>query len=96
MATTAATPDMIAKNLTRYAEAMALQLPLPFPHTLKRLRLARPTTRAGRIARALRASIRAAAIAVRVIYPVPKPRAPRRPAEVATMWQLPLPLRSGW
>lgn len=66
---------MIAKNLLKFAEAMALQLPLPF----KRLRMlcqSRPTTRAGRAARAARAHIRRAILAVTVIYPIPKVYAP--------------------
>lgn len=88
---------MIAKNLLRYAEAMALQLVLPFRHALKRLRLARPTTAAGRAARALRAPLRAAAIAVRVMYPQKRKPAPRRVGGAPVMCvQLPLPLRAGW
>lgn len=66
---------MIAKNLLKFAEAMALQLPLPF----KRLRMlcqSRPTSRAGRRARAERASLRRAILAMKVIYPAKKVLAP--------------------
>lgn len=66
---------MIAKNLLKFAEAMALQMPLPF----KRLRMlcqSRPTTRAGRVARAARAGLRRAILAIKVIYPEPKVLAP--------------------
>lgn len=66
---------MISKNLLKFAEAMALQLPLPF----KRIRLlcqSRPTTRAGRAIRAARADLRRAILAQKVIYPAPKVLAP--------------------
>lgn len=62
---------MIARNLLRYAEAMALQLPLPFPRRLRMLRSSRPTTRAGRAARAARAAVRKALLTVKVRYPAP-------------------------
>lgn len=65
---------MIAKNLLKFAEAMALQLPLRFG-PLRMLKQARPTSRAGRAARAARAMIRRAALAVKILYPTPKPKA---------------------
>jgi hypothetical protein len=79
----------IAANLKKYAQALALQLPLPFGR-LRMLRQARPTTRAGRIARAARKLIRAALIKRKVVYPIKlKPRP--RPQEIASsMLQLSL------
>ena len=62
---------MIAKNLLKFAEAMALQLPLRFG-PLRMLKQARPTSRAGRAARAARAVIRRAALAVKIMYAAPK------------------------
>lgn len=91
---------MIAKNLLKFAEAMALQLPLPF----KRLRMlcqSRPTTRAGRAARAARAHIRRAILAVTVIYPVATPKAPakrlmdNRAAQMPLQWTVSEPAKSG-
>lgn len=85
---------MIAKNLLKFPEAMALQLPLPF----KRLRLlcqSRPTTRAGRAIRAARAGLRRAMLAVKVIYPVAKAKAPgkklmdNRAAQMPLQWTAP-------
>lgn len=58
---------MIAKNLLKFAEALALQLPLPFTR-LRMLKQARPTTRAGRIARAARAPERRALLSIKVRY----------------------------
>lgn len=66
---------MIARNLLKYAEALALQLPLRFG-PLRMLRQSRPTTRAGRAARAARAGLRRAILAMKVIYPAPKEYAP--------------------
>lgn len=75
---------MIAINLLKYAEAMALQLPLPFRRLVK-LRQSRPTTRAGRAARAARAAIRRLQIAIRVIYPI-KPVKTKKPTRSETPW----------
>lgn len=61
---------MIAKNLLKFAEAMALQMPLRFG-PLRMLKQARPTSRAGRAARAARALIRRAALSIKVRYPAP-------------------------
>lgn len=66
---------MIARNLLKFAEAMALQLPLRFG-PLRMLRQSRPTTRAGRATRAARADLRRAILAVKVIYPAQKLIAP--------------------
>lgn len=68
---------MIAKNLMKYAEAMAVQMVLRFG-PLRTLRLARPTTRAGREARAARSAIRKAFLSVRVMYPAKRKTAPRQ------------------
>ncbi|CAH0352827.1 hypothetical protein [Aquabacterium sp. CECT 9606] len=78
---------MIAKNLRKFAEAFALQLPLPFGR-LRMLKQARPTTRAGRAARAARRIIRAAALKIRVLYRPRMKKAPRRAPEFQTMFQL--------
>lgn len=81
---------MIAKNLLKYAEAMALQLPLRFG-PLRMLKQARPTTRAARKARAARAWIRRAALAVKVMYAAPKaPIAARKKSTECTALQLSL------
>ena len=77
-------PTMIAKNLLKYAEAMALQLPLPF-RRLVMLRQSRPTTRAGRTARAARAAIRRLQLAIRVIY-ITKPVKTKKPTRSETPW----------
>jgi len=81
---------MIAKNLLKHAEALALQLPLPFGR-LRMLRQARPTTRTGRAARAARKAIRAALLKVKVIYPI-KPQRLNLPCLVhpCPMFQIPL------
>lgn len=76
---------MIAKNMLKYAEALAIQLVLPL--RLRQLKQGRPTTRAGRIARAARSAFRKAALAVRVIYPTPKRPAQRKSPE-RPQWQL--------
>lgn len=81
---------MIARNLLKYAEALALQLPLPWGRRMRRLKLARPTTSAGRAARAARAAVRRAALAVRVIYPARRQPAPKRPVESSKAQQLAL------
>lgn len=73
---------MIAKNLLNFAEAMALQLPLRFG-PLRMLKQARPTSRAGRAARAARAWVRRAALAVKVMYAAPKAARPARRQEAA-------------
>jgi hypothetical protein len=75
---------MIAKNLLKYAEAIALQLPLPFRRLIM-LRQSRPTTRAGRAARAARAAIRRIRLAIRVIYPT-KPVKTKKPTRSETQW----------
>lgn len=80
---------MIARNLRKYAEALALQLPLPFGR-LRQLKQARPTTRAARAARAARAGLRRAILAVRVIYPAPRQPAPRRAKAISSAEQMPL------
>lgn len=78
---------MIARNLVKYAEAMALQMPLPFGR-LRMLRQSRPTTRAGRAARAARKAIRAALLKVTVIYPAkPQRRALPCPVDPQPMFQ---------
>jgi len=66
---------MIAKNLMKYAEAMAVQMVLRFG-PLRTLRLARPTTRAGRAARAARSAIRRAILSVRLMYPTKRKLSP--------------------
>ena len=76
----------IAATFKKLAEA-ALQLPLPF-RSFRRPKLARPTTRAGRIARAARSVIRKAALAIKTARPGPKPKAKAQPAEAQTMFQL--------
>jgi hypothetical protein len=81
----------IAANLKRFAEAMALQLPLPF-RGFRRPNLARPTTRAARIARAARSAIRKAALAIKTERPAPKPVPPAKPTETQTMFQLTMAL----
>jgi hypothetical protein len=81
----------IAANFKKYAQALALQLPLPFGR-LRMLRQARPTTRAGRAARAARKAIRAAAIKVKVMYTAKRPAPAKKPAEAQTMFQLALAL----
>lgn len=58
---------MIASNYRKCSQAMALQLPLPFEHKLV-WNGSRPTTRAGRAMRAIRAA--AFKLAGRVRYPV--------------------------
>lgn len=58
---------VIASNYRRYAEALALQLPLPFGHALI-WNGSRPTTRAGRTMRAVRAA--AFKLADRVRYAI--------------------------
>jgi len=68
---------MIASNFRRYAEALALQLPLPFAHALRRLKLARPTTQQTRTARAARKLDRLTAIARRIIWPMKQAHAKR-------------------
>lgn len=80
---------MIAKNMLRFAEAMALQLPLPFG-PLRMLKQARPTTRTGRAARAARAVLRRALLKVRVIYPTKPCRCPSPPKTKPSMFQMPL------
>lgn len=81
---------MIARNLLKYAEALALQLPLPWGPRMRQLKQARPTTRAGRAARAARAAVRRAALAVRVIYPTRRQPAPRRTQASSSAQQMPL------
>lgn len=78
---------MIARNLIKFAEAMALQLPLRFG-PLRMLRQSRPTTRAGRAARAARSAIRKAALAIRVMHIVKPTRATPKAVEPQTMFQL--------
>lgn len=73
---------MIAKNLLKFAEAMALQLPLRFG-PLRMLKQARPTSRAGRAARAARAAIRRAALAVKVMYQEARAKRPATKREAA-------------
>lgn len=80
---------MIAKNLIRFAEAMALQLPLPFG-PLRMLKQSRPTTRAGRAARAARSIARRALLKVRVIYPAKPCRRPPQPKATPSMFQISL------
>lgn len=80
---------MIAKNLMRFAEAMALQLPLPFG-PLRMLKQARPTTKAGRAARAARAIVRRATLKIKVIYPKKPCRRPHPPKAQNSMLQMPL------
>lgn len=77
----------IAANLKKFAEALALQLPLPF-RGFRRPSIARPTTRAGRIARAARSAIRKAALAIKIKRPGPRPKAAARATELQTMFQL--------
>jgi hypothetical protein len=81
----------IAANLKKYAQALALQLPLPLG-PLRMLKQARPTTRAARLARSARRWIRAAALKVKVMYP-PKKVPYRKPTPIdpnSTMLQLPM------
>lgn len=78
---------MIAKNFLKYAQAMALQMPLPF-RALKMLKQSRPTTKAGRAARAARAAIRKAALAIKVVYPQKQKRPPLHRKEQAPWTQL--------
>ncbi|MGC4062572.1 MAG: hypothetical protein QM749_17695 [Aquabacterium sp.] len=80
---------MIAKNLLKYAQAFALQLPLRFG-PLRMLRQARPTTRAGRIARAARKLIRTALIKRKVVYPVKHKPRPKPKQIASSMMQLSL------
>lgn len=80
----------IAATFKKLAEA-ALQLPLPF-RSFRRPKLARPTTRAGRIARAARSVIRKAALAIKVTRPAPKPKPTAKAIEMQTMFQLSLAL----
>lgn len=79
---------MIAKNLLKYAEALAIQLVLPL--RLRALKQARPTTRAARAARAARSALRRAALAVRVVYPAPKTKTKRVPKAEKPWLQLKL------
>ncbi|MCH8180599.1 MAG: hypothetical protein IIA02_12575 [Proteobacteria bacterium] len=80
---------MIAKNMLKFAEALALQMPLRFG-PLRQLKQARPTTRAGRAARSARAAIRRAALKLRVIYPMPKPKSTaKRDTRISMQWPLP-------
>ena len=74
---------MIAKNLLKYAQAMAVQMVLPFK--LRMLRSARPTTRLGRAARSARAATRRTLLAIKVIYPVKVKRA-TRPKKAEVPW----------
>lgn len=68
-----------AHRFMEYA-ASWVQLPLPFPARLMRLRLARPTTMAARAARAARSAARKAAQAIKRM--APRARAPlaKKPA----------------
>lgn len=61
---------MIELNTNTYL-CRWVQMPLPFAHALMRLKLARPTTRAGRAARAACGAAHRAAIAVRRMAPAP-------------------------
>lgn len=64
---------MIAKNFTRYPQAMALQMPLPFGHVLK-WNTSRPTTR---LERSFRAARSAAFRLLGRTLPVVKPTTPQ-------------------
>jgi hypothetical protein len=57
---------VIASNFRRFAEALALQLPLPWGHRL-RWNGSRPTTQQGRAMRAIRNKL--ATLVGRIVYP---------------------------
>lgn len=76
-----------AHRFMEYA-ANWVQLPLPFPRRLMRLRLARPTTMAARAARSV---ARKAAQAVKRMAPAPKtPLAKKPKGPIANKQQAPL------
>lgn len=64
---------MIAKNFTIYPQALALQMPLPFGHTLK-WNTTRPTTR---LERSFRAARSAAFRLIGRTLPIVKPTTPQ-------------------
>jgi len=65
---------VIAQNFRRYAEALALQMPLRFGHRLV-WHTSRPTTTWGRRMRKVRGQL--ADLVGRIVHPEPKAYAPR-------------------
>jgi hypothetical protein len=82
---------VIAQNFRRFAEALALQMPLRFGHALV-WHTSRPTTTWGRRMRKIRGEL--AALVGRIVYPEQTARAPK-PRETRTGVQLDL-LRYVW